>query len=345
MRKANWLVLMLVMTIMAAACSTTKTTSLPAAVDQHLAWIPQAVNGVAYCDMQSLRQSELGQALEKDFSEHLNEMRRDRLFKEMLERAGFDIEKDLHSVLIGFEGGERDGEQNFAFVATGNFDEQKIIKTVKAVRDSMEKHHGERQGSQLTAETYNGKTIYVIDERGGKAFYFADANTFVAGDKEWVQSIIDGKTAEQSVKQNAAVTGLMNKLRFKDQCWVVANTANVMEKVAEELGESRDFKGTRAVKAVQGVTFSAHLGQKAELYGEAVCDSEENSKLLVEAAKGVLATAKLAVSDDREAVDMLNRIDIDLAGSAVKFTADLDKAFFNKMREKAEGRHKPVAMQ
>jgi hypothetical protein len=345
MRKANWLVLILALTIMAAGCSTTKTTSLPAEVDQHLAWIPQAVNGVAYCDMQSLRQSELGQALEKDFSEHLDDMRRDRHFKEMLERAGFDIENDLRSVLIGFEGGERGSEQNFAFVATGNFDEQKIINTVNAARDSMEKHHGERERPELTAETYNGKTIYVIEERGEKAFYFADAHTFVAGDRAWVQSIIDGKTADQSVKQNAAIAALMDKLRFKDQCWVVANTADVMEKVAEELSESRDFKGTRAVKAVQGVTFSAHVGQKAELYGEAVCDSEENSKLLVEAAKGALATAKLAVSDDREAVDMLNRIGIDMAGNSVKVTADLDKAFFDTMREKAEGRHKPVAMQ
>jgi predicted DNA-binding ribbon-helix-helix protein len=60
--------------------------------------------------------------------------------------------------------------------------------------------------------------------------------------------------------------------------------------------------------------------------------------------KGALATAKLAVSDDRDAVDMLNRFDIALAGKAVKMSARLDKAFFDKLRERAEKHGKAVAM-
>lgn len=344
MQKNKWLVLVLAVAILAVGCSKTQTTALPAAVDQHLAWIPQAVNSVAYCDMQSMRQSELGQALKKDFEEKIAKLRRDRDFQELLERTGFDIEKDLHNVLVGFHGGEYDSLPKFALVAAGNFDEQKIVNTINTARDSLEKFHGEHEMPEWRTETYNGKTIYVVREHGENAFYFADAHTFVAGNKDWVQAIIDGKTANQSVKQNAALAALLNKVRFKEQCWLVANTADVMEKVAREMGEHRDFKGTRAVKAVQGVTFSAQVGPKATLYGEAVCDSEENSKLLVDAAKGALATAKLAVSDDREAVDMLNRISIAVHGKAVQFNADLDKAFFDKMREKVAKHGKSVAM-
>lgn len=344
MKKPMTYVLLLSLAIFAAGCSKTKTTSLPSAVDQHLAWIPQAVNGVAYFDARSLRQSELGKALEKDFSEGMAEMRKDRHFRKMLEAAGFDFEKNFHSVLAGFHGGAHDSAKTFALVATGNFDEQKIIATINAERDSLEEHYGERERHELITETYNGKTIYVVKERGEKAFYFPDAHTLVAGGKDWVQAIIDGNTADRSVKQNAAVVELMNKIRFKDQCWFVANTAEVMERMAEEMGESRDFKGTRAVKAVQNVVFSGHVGEKAELYGEAVCDNEENSRLLADAAKGALATAKLAVSDDREAVDMLNRIDIDVKGKSVEFAANLDKAFFDKLREKAEKHRKAIAM-
>lgn len=344
MQKNKWLALVLAVAMLALGCSKTPTTSLPAAVDQHLAWIPQAVNSVAYCDMQSMRQSELGQALKKDFEEKIAKLRRDRDFQELLQRTGFDLEKDLHNVLVGFHGGEHDSLPGFAFVATGNFDEQKIVNTINTARDSLEKFHGEHEMPEWRTETYNGKTIYVVREHGENAFYFADAHTFVAGNKDWVQAIIDGKTANRSVKQNADLAALLNKVRFKEQCWLVANTADVMEKVAREMGEHRDFKGTRAVKAVQGVTFSAQVGQKATLYGEAVCDSEENSELLVDAAKGALATAKLAVSDDREAVDMLNRISIAVHGKAVQFNADLDKAFFDKMREKIAKHGKSVAM-
>jgi hypothetical protein len=337
-------VLLLALTILAGACSKTKTTPLPAAVDQHLAWIPQAVNSVAYFDVQSLRQSELGQALEKDFSEQIARMRERRGYKEMLEKAGFNVEKDLHTVLASFRGNRHEDSENFALVATGNFDEQKIVSTIKAAHDSLAKYHEEHEAPNLTTETYNGKTLYVVEKHGEKAFYFPDAHTLVASDKAWVQAIIDGKTAGESVKQSEALTALMNKLVFRDQCWFVANTTEAMEALSEELGERGEFKGTRAVKSLQGVALSANVGKKANLYGEAWCDNEENSKLLADAVKGALATAKLAVSDDREAVDMLNRIDVDRTGKSVKFSANLDKAFFDKMREKAEGRRKAVAM-
>lgn len=344
MKKTMAFVFLLALTILAGACSKTKTTALPAAVDQHLAWIPQAVNGVAYFDMQSMRQSELGKALEKDFSEPLARMRESRDYRKMLEMTGFDFENDLHSVLMGFHGDRHDSAYTFAAVVTGNFDEQKIIQGITAARDSLEQHHGEHEKPELATETYGGKNLYVIKERHEMAFYFPDAHTLVAGNKAWVQAIIDGKTAGESVKQNEALTALISKLAFGDQCWFVANTAEAMEALSEELGERGEFKGTRAVKSLEGVVFSASVGQKANLQGEALCDNEENGKLLAEAMKGALATAKLAVSDDREAVDMLNRIEVDQAGKSVKFSANLDKAFFDKMREKAEGHRKAVAV-
>jgi hypothetical protein len=302
------------------------------------------VNGVAYFDVQSLRQSELGQALQKDWSDEIMRMREDREYKEWLERAGFDFESDLHSVLMGFHGDRHDSASTFAAVVTGNFDEQKIANTITAMRDSLRERHEEYKMSDFATETYGGKTLYVVKKHGEKAFYFADAHTLVAGNKGWVQAIIDGKTAGESVKQNEALTALMNKLPYADQCWLVANTAETMETLSEELGARGEFKGTRAVKSLQSVVLSAHVGAKADLHGEAWCDNEENSKLLADAVKGALATAKLAVSDDREAVDMLNRIDVDQAGKSVKFSANLDKAFFDKMREKAEGRRKAVAI-
>lgn len=343
MKKRMAFTFLLALTILAGACSKTRTTALPATVDQHLAWIPQAVNGVAYFDVQSMRQSELGKALEKDFDEPIARMRGNRDYRKMLEMTGFDFEKDLHSVLMGFHGDRHDSADAFAAVVTGNFDEQKIIQGITAMRDSLEEHHGERERPELETESYGGKNLYVVKKRDEMAFYFPDANTLVVGNKAWVQAVIDGKTADESVKQNEALTTLMNKLPYADQCWLVANTAETMETLSEELGARGEFKGTRAVKSLQSVALSANVGKKADLYGEAWCDNEENSKLLADAVKGALATAKLAVSDDREAVDMLNRIDVDRAGKSVKFSANLDKAFFDKMREKAEGRHKAVA--
>ena len=341
MKKSIFFVLLPAFALFVAGCSRSTSTSMSPAVEKHLAWIPQEANSVAYFDVQSLRQSELGKSLEKDFDDKISRWRDDEDYKEFLEKSDFDIEKDLHRVLMGFNGEREKDSRDFAVIATGNFDEQKIIDAIKTADDSTEYRH---RRHEFATETYNGKTIHIVKEDGEKACYFADANTLVAGSKEWIQAVIDGNSANKSVQKNSAVTALLGKLRYKDQCWFVANTTAMMEKVAEELGEGGDFKGTRAVKAVQNIVFSANVGSKADVYGEALCDSEDNSQLLTEAMKGALATAKLAVSDDRDAVDMLNRVDVDQAGKAVKMSASLDKAFFDKMRERAEKHGKAVAL-
>ena len=341
MKKNVSLFLLMLFAVLVAGCARTSSTAMSPTVAQHLAWIPQEVNSVAYFDLQSLQQSELGKSLEKDFDHKISRWRDDEDYREFLDKTGFDVEKDLHNVLMGFEADNREVSRHFAVIATGNFDEQKIIEAIKTARDSMDFHH--RQ-SELASETYNGKTIYIVKDDGEKACYFADAHTLVAGSREWIQTVIDGKSADKSVQKNAAIAELLGKLRYKEQCWFVANTAMMMEKVADELGESGAFKGTRAVKAVQNVVFSAKVGNQADLYGEALCDSDDNSQLLTEAMKGALATAKLAVSDDREAVDMLNRVDVNQAGKAVKMSASLDKAFFDKMRERVEKGGNAVAL-
>jgi hypothetical protein len=327
--------------VMAAGCSRPITTPLPTDVDQHLAWIPQAVDGLAYFDLQSLRQSELGEELQRDWRDKITRLKEERGYREFLQMTGFDIEKDLQYALAGFNGAENDDEMNEAtIVAAGNFDEQKIISAMDSLREARHRD----QKPAFFAETYGGKTIYVTTKDSANALYFANAHTVLFGKKSWVQKVIDGKAAGESVKQNQNMTALLQRLPYKDQCWMIANTAEMAERVAEELGEHRDFKGTRTIKALEGVIFSAWVGEKARLYGEALCDNEENSKLLADAAKGALATAKLSVSDDREAVDMLNRIGIELKGRTVQVAADLDKAFFEKIREQAEKRGNVVAI-
>jgi hypothetical protein len=332
--------LLLTLALWVAGCSRTVSTSLPAEVDQHLAWIPKTAEGLAYFDLQGMRQSELGQQLEKDWSEELAQLRGNRDYQEFLEKTGFDFEKDLQHVLVGMESGENHHRHSPTLVVMGNFDERKIISAIDSLREA---HHNDKKPAFFT-EVYGGKTLYVTTEDSAKALYFADVHTVVFGKKTWMQTVIDGKTTGESVKQNEAVTALMQKLPYKDQCWMIANTQQMAQRMAEELGERENFKGTRAIKSLQGVIFSAHVGEKANLYGEALCDNEENSKLLADAAKGALSAAKLSVSDDREAVDMLNRFAIEPKGKSVKFSADLDKAFFNKLREKAEKHGKAVAI-
>ncbi|MDZ7343136.1 MAG: hypothetical protein ONA90_01340 [candidate division KSB1 bacterium] len=330
--------LMIVLAMLSAGCSRPVATSLPAAVDQHLEWIPRTAEGVIYVDLKSLRASALAKELEKDWGERMKPWREETDYRQFMEKAGFDIEKDLEQILVGMENGDHESMHSPTVIATGNFDEQKIISALDALREARR----EKGKPVFFSAAYGGKTISVTDD-SAKAFYFADAHTVVFGKKAWVQSVIDGKTAGESVKHNEEVMALLQKLPFKNQCWMIANTTKLAERLSEELGAEGGFRGTRAMKSLQGVLFSAQVEEKAKLFGEALCDNEGNSRLLAEAAKGALATAKLAVSEDREAVDMLNRIKVELKGKSVEMRTDLDSAFFNKWLEKTKHR-KAVAI-
>jgi hypothetical protein len=331
MKRIIAVLLVIGLAMFVAGCSRPAATSLPAAVDQRLEWIPKTAEGLVYLDLESLRASALAKELEEDWGERMRQWREDAEYRQFMEMTGFDIERDLQQILAGVENDEHESMGSPTVIATGNFDEQKIISALDSLRDVRHEH----KRPAFFSETYGGKTIYVSDD-SAKALYFVDAHTVLFGKKAWVQSVIDGKTAGESVKQNEAMMALLQQAPFKNQCWMVANTTKMAERISEELGPEGGFKGTRAMKSLQGVLFSAQIEAQAKLYGKALCDNEENSRLLAEAAKGALATAKLSVSDDRDAVDMLSGIDIALKGKSVEMRANLDKAFFDKWLEKVK---------
>jgi len=316
------------------ACGQAGKTSLSTAVQEDLARLPKNVQSVFYADVQALKNSELGKEINQEMDSTMGRHHRDEDYKEFMEATGLDLEKDVHSVLVGLqahvdgsEATEHMDGKAFA-VIKGDFDENKIVGYIQ----EKEKKEGR---SGLVAADYNGKKLYT-GPRGKVTAYFVDANTVVAGTEEWVKQVIDNKVGGNNLPTNADLMKLIGQLPHKDQLWAVGMPGEVMDRVASELSRHEGFKAGHTLRSLKSGMLSAQVNATADLWASATCTSEEDSRLMSEALKGALAMAKLAVSDDRELVDMLNRFEIEAKGTEVHVSGKIDKEFLEKLKARHE---------
>jgi hypothetical protein len=339
MRSVRNLLLPALALLALAACTKGGNVSLSSSMKQDLAKLPQDVQSVFYADVQNLQSTELGKEFRKMFDSTIANHQRDEDYKQFMEATGFDPEKDLHSILVGMHATLDESHDSthhrhmdgaaYAIIK-GNFDENKIVAHIQA----KEKEEG-KQG--LVIESYNGKSLYT-GPHAKFAAYFADASTVLAGKADWVKMTIDNQLENKNLTANSGMMSLVDQLPHKDQLWAVGMPGDLMKRISTELSKKEDFKAGHALQSVQSGMFSAKVNDKADIWALAKCATEEDSRLMSEVLKGLLAMAKLGVSDDRELVDMLNRFEIEAKGPEVHLAAKLDKAFFEKLKEKQAAR-------
>lgn len=311
-----------------AACGRPEKSGVSSAVSSDLGRLPKDLQTLGYADLQSLRGSELGQQFRAAIDSQMIKEHHGEDYQAFVEATGFDVRKDVHAVLVGAQAHFADSTRHvegagFA-VVRGAFDEGRIVAYLQS------KEHGEHK---LTTTTYNGKTIYT-GPRGKQAAYFADAGTLIVGTEEWLKLVIDNQLSGKTALENQELMGMIGELRHKDQLWAVGTTGNLMDRLAAELGKEEHFKATKSLRSLRSGLFSAQVGATAELWGTMTCGTEEDGRLMADALKGALAMAKLAVSDDRDMVDMLNRFEVEAKGARVQLSGKIDKPFLDKLKEK-----------
>jgi hypothetical protein len=211
-------------------------------------------------------------------------------------------------------------------VIKGDFDENKIVAFVQ------EKERKEGR-TDLKVTDYSGKKIY-SGPRGKQSAYFANANTVIVGSEEWLKNVIDNKLDGNNLSSNTDLMKLIGQLPHKDQLWAVGMPGNLMDRMASELSKHENFKAGHTLRSLKSGMVSAQVNAAAEVWASATCTTEEDCRLMSEALKGALAMAKLAVSDDRELVDMLNGFEIEAKGTELHVTGKIDKVFLEKLKER-----------
>ncbi len=332
MTKKSLLVLLLGLFLQTTACAeennreteklaSSKTTNANA---DYLTLVPKGTNILFYANLQELRGTPLGEELHEGIKIKLNNKNNADYF-EFTEETGLDPDKDINEIFFGSF--NRDDDSVSGIIATGELEQKRIAKYLTRERDSS-----------FDEKDYNGYAVFVSTEsREHEEIAFLNAHTIVAGDHDWVKTVLDNNdNKSSSILDNQEMGREIKKIRRDNQFWGVMNLAEASHSWADKLKKKSSFRGTDSIKNIQSVIFYTQVGKKANMHVKGNFTTAEEAELLAETITGFKAMAKLLMADDREAIDMLNEIKIGTEGQILEISAKVDKQFFEKFKEKRD---------
>ena len=296
----------------------------------YLSLMPEKTNFLFYANFESLRESAIGNDLKSEFEKKLHENKENQEYWDFIEKTGLDPQKDIYEIWVG---GYAEGEHDHAggAVVRGKFDDKRIIKYLE-----------EDEDHDVHQLNYRNHTIYSVKDRrhhdDENEFAFLNSQTAVVGKPSWIRLIIDNfEDGGTNVFDNASMRDFMEQIPHKDQLWGVLNIHELTGEWAERIRkQGSTFKGTQSLENMQSLVFYTKIAQKATVFVKGNFTTEEEAELLAEMLNGFKALAKLMVSDDKDAVDMLNDIKIKTDGPVLSITSKVDRSFFDKLQEKRE---------
>jgi hypothetical protein len=199
-------------------------------------------------------------------------------------------------------------------VIKGNFDEGKIV-------DFISSHD---KGHELKSQQYQDYKIYRIEDKPVR-FSFPNANTLIVGVEHYVTTWLNGdENSHKWIKR-------MEKMRYKDGICFTMDAKAVINEVMTQIDRMDEAKRLQALKSVEDVYFSAEATDEILFEGKGKFSDAQNAELFHDAIKGVLATVKISVSGDRDAVDIFNKIKINQDGDWITSHFKMSKEDVEKL--------------
>jgi hypothetical protein len=263
---------------------------------------PPETEGIGFVDVAGLRGAPLfNELILQKLPSFPREMR------EFVDATGFQIERDVDRITAGHI-----NSREVLVIVQARYDRFKVEQFVVDKADD------------LTTETYLGRQIYkgndTSDHAGGVAFI---DNLIVAGNLNAVKQAIDRLAAPApSVVQN---TELMNKIRTIEsgnQIWAagkfdlskLGTDANAPARIGE------------MVHSLKAGTYQMRIDQDVHLKATGSFGSDDMAKATSDMLRGLLAVAKLQVSQEEKLVRLLEGLSIEYSGDTlvVSFSATGD---------------------
>jgi hypothetical protein len=230
-------------------------------------------------------------------------------YKLFIDKTGFDMEKDLGSLYFAGSGFNSRASGHGIFIATGNFSPDKISAFIQAEADEPDK---------ILSESHNSFKIYRIQNED-LTFCFADEHTLIGGQDALVTAALDRMNTENTIDNQ--LREALSPIRFKSQAWVWMNT----QKMLASLPESELADRIRSLQTVSSGQMSMAMSDELRFDGVCICTDAENAEIIQDMIKGAIATAKLGFTDDRDGVDILNKITVDQHGNEVVLRFSMER--------------------
>ena len=222
-----------------------------------------------------------------------------------MDATGLDLRRDIHEIYFCFFPERERARRGILAVVNGSYQPDNIINYIRE----------HESGDTLQQETYQNFTLYDLDDNG-MSICFADSNQLIGGNPEMVKQWLDNYTL-RNPKINPQTLERIRSLRYKNQGWVSVDVQTFINDVTQAMQHHPEARRFEGLKSMEDVNFSMKMERELKFSGTAMFNSNETAKLFKEAIKGWIATAKLAVSQERKAVDVLNKIRVDSHGNQV----------------------------
>ena len=296
-----------------------------------LSLLPVESNFLMYANLEAIRQTPLGRQWQADLEQKVEADIEDEGYRDFVEATGLDPKRDLHEIWVAAvfskKEHENDSEEGGA-ILRGKLDRGRILDYLRTKKEK-----------DVREQAFMGHTIYTFeDDDDDISFAFLTDETVVVGDEGWLRGVLKrNKSGGRSVLDNPTMANSLDEITFRKHVWGIINVDELAEEWAEEIRERGSrFKGTRSIENMKAFVFYAQFRDKADVRLKGLFESEEEAKLLEEMLTGFKAMAKLMVSDDREAVDMLNDIEIRTKGTVLEISGRIGQDFVRKVEQKSQ---------
>lgn len=324
MKKVIAVLLMLVAAALLWQCSGESNASLSSDMKAQLALMPDDTKGLAYMNLDKIRQSPFYEMALDSMEDRIDN---DEEFQELVDATGFDLRRDVSEIFVTFEPDPRERGGAVLAVVKGTFDPEKIMAYVEE----------KDQEDNIKSEKHGEFTIYRGEhERSDMVLCFASETRAVGGKEDLVKSWLDNFKAGKSSVSSDMMARIEN-VKYKNGAWFVIDTENIMDEVMNSVNRQADMRQFGALRKVKNVQMSVNVNDAIKMNGTGDFSDAENAELFHDAIKGALATLKLSMSHDREAVDVVNKVNLSTDKQHVKLDVEMTKQDIEKLMQRGRG--------
>jgi hypothetical protein len=301
-------------------CAPDHSESLSTEMAVELAMLPADPAAIGYLNIESIKKSEFFSFVEENLER--NPFYSDD-YQEFMDATGLDIREDIDEVYYTFSKKEADADPALFAVIKGKFQPERIMTYLM-----------EEEGEALREKTVDEHTIYLIED-GEFAICFADNQRLLAGNQNRIEAWLQNKSEDQRAKLSEPLNKSIQAVKYKQQGWMVVDAKKLVTEMMEEFSH-RDNERFQGLKSLKQMNFSVNFDERMKFNALGQFLDEEKAELFRDALKGFIASAKLSMSEDREAIDVLNKIDVDANKNEVIIQFKMSREDIERLRQKRE---------
>ncbi|MCB0279429.1 MAG: hypothetical protein KDD94_08005 [Calditrichaeota bacterium] len=282
-----------------------------------LKYAPMDANMISYFNFKDLVKSEFFQKNGSDITKKFN-TKGDSAYMEFVQATGFKINEDIHELMVSARADASKKNASFVLAAKGRFPEKKLVDYV-----NMQINKEGRKGRIEAAKVQGVSSYYLYDRHDDEhkiLVSFLSETMILAGEDQAVENALK---QSKSVLDNDKMMALIEGVKYPRQLFGIVNVEQI---------DADDKFMMRAKKLINYITVSADFDDELKMNLNGESTNDENAIEIEKLVNGMLAMARLTVSDDRDFIDFMNEINVSRDGKNVEVSVEVNQDRVDKLK-------------